>query len=1100
MSVASDRPRSGLSLGSSVGTIASLANPLGSKPLRPLRKVHNFGKREQAIKRDPNSATVMRGWLHKQDSSGLKLWKRRWFVLSDFCLFYYRDSREERILGSIPMPSYNISAIDPQDRKNRKFAFKAEHPGMRTYCFSADTQDDMNGWIRAMGQSARVETDFTGFHSTKVSKPVPQERQYCSYKDLTESALQHNNAQSAESLEIANLSKADPWVKLQEEAGTEARRHGSLLPTDSHRADTSFTISLERLTPPARNGAVPPPTPTSAFHSAVFNFEGSPKPELTARDVQRTTSLSHVEQWVQSQKEELPDGEEDEQYLVTTQSGHVYECLVDGFPISSVNSRLHSGRSTPTEGGRRREAVAGPGERPRPPGLASYRCSSLPPAAPGPPSAPPRYQVLRRSLTPDGRYLSTHHRPCVTPTPPASRPPTGLHPRVEAPPPGLLPPCSRGPTRPHTPVGRIDVLPPQQPAVAAGNGHLQPGLLTARVRGQASRPQTPASRLDVLPTDDHHGLPPLHTLRSRHRPGDRPPLDERDSVSMATLSSRCYRPCPRLLYPPHSPVDRTRDRSLSRHRPPSFAVGYPPHAPSISSPWGSALRLSAAAGSCSSFIQLPPRPPTSPRAGFVPVLPAVRRLSLAPSVNGGAVEIYPEFTAEPIKMAESEVDVLLTRLCGQDRVLQGLVAEATPLKIEKDKLEGALEVTRGQLAEFGGQQSIGKRLLWQQQILQEELIQTRARLCDLSMEMEQAWSEYEFLEEELECLRAPRELMSRCGDQQERAAAQRDLWMMQDVMLGLRNNKNNFHVAIESTRHPAMAFAVSPILDHHSLLPVDSLQSVSPLPSPGSRQPTAHYGPLLGVEDAPCRPPLPQAPYHDERTTSARVETEPASPVAQREQKHQDQGDLQPQPSVTNGQCKEQLELTVGGPGRRPRMSAEEQMERMKRHLQARSQDRDRPRTARAAQRSVVVSPVARGPVTEQKSGTPGSHPGIFLGKRQQTSHLSWSPLTTSAVASQNSPGNSPTVRAQTAATETPGAPRVVTSSKLVTKILPPPARVENQARENNRLVRKECKPSQVTLTSRYIDVDPDPPFSPGQLQEKQRTPEEVKTVITKPS
>lgn len=25
-----------------------------------------------------------------QDSSGLKLWKRRWFVLSNFCLFYYK--------------------------------------------------------------------------------------------------------------------------------------------------------------------------------------------------------------------------------------------------------------------------------------------------------------------------------------------------------------------------------------------------------------------------------------------------------------------------------------------------------------------------------------------------------------------------------------------------------------------------------------------------------------------------------------------------------------------------------------------------------------------------------------------------------------------------------------------------------------------------------------------------------------------------------------------------------------------------------------------------------------------------------------------------
>uniref|UniRef100_A0A4W3IY02 PH domain-containing protein n=1 Tax=Callorhinchus milii TaxID=7868 RepID=A0A4W3IY02_CALMI len=130
---------------------------LPSQTSRAMRKIHSFAKREQSIKRDPNSPVLIRGWLFKQDSAGLKLWKRRWFVLSDFCLFYYRAG-EQNILGSIPLPSYDISAADPADRKSRKFSFKAEHPGMRTYHFSADTQEDMSGWVRAMNQSARVES------------------------------------------------------------------------------------------------------------------------------------------------------------------------------------------------------------------------------------------------------------------------------------------------------------------------------------------------------------------------------------------------------------------------------------------------------------------------------------------------------------------------------------------------------------------------------------------------------------------------------------------------------------------------------------------------------------------------------------------------------------------------------------------------------------------------------------------------------------------------------------------------------------------------------------------------------------------------------
>uniref|UniRef100_A0A8D2LJX9 PH domain-containing protein n=1 Tax=Varanus komodoensis TaxID=61221 RepID=A0A8D2LJX9_VARKO len=146
--------------------------------VRPVQKVHTFGKRANSIKRDPNSPVIMRGWLYKKDSSGLKLWKRRWFVLSNYCLFYYRDSREEMVLGSIPLPSYEIRTAFSKEKKNRCQGLsnllrsttnltlccslsQAEHPGMRTYYFSADTQLDMNSWIRAMNQSAVMLTDLS---------------------------------------------------------------------------------------------------------------------------------------------------------------------------------------------------------------------------------------------------------------------------------------------------------------------------------------------------------------------------------------------------------------------------------------------------------------------------------------------------------------------------------------------------------------------------------------------------------------------------------------------------------------------------------------------------------------------------------------------------------------------------------------------------------------------------------------------------------------------------------------------------------------------------------------------------------------------------
>ncbi|XP_015445116.1 pleckstrin homology domain-containing family A member 7 isoform X3 [Pteropus alecto] len=169
------RPSSMVSETSTTGTTSTVEAKPGPKIIKSNNKVHSFGKRDQAIRRNPNVPVVVRGWLHKQDSSGMRLWKRRWFVLADYCLFYYKDSREEAVLGSVPLPSYVVSPVAPEDRISRKYSFKAVHAGMRaliynsstrgsqaeqsgmrTYYFSADTQEDMNAWVRAMNQAAQV--------------------------------------------------------------------------------------------------------------------------------------------------------------------------------------------------------------------------------------------------------------------------------------------------------------------------------------------------------------------------------------------------------------------------------------------------------------------------------------------------------------------------------------------------------------------------------------------------------------------------------------------------------------------------------------------------------------------------------------------------------------------------------------------------------------------------------------------------------------------------------------------------------------------------------------------------------------------------------
>lgn len=46
--------------------------------------------RSPMVQRPSASKVTLQGWLFKQGSEGLMLWKRRWFVLSEYCLFYYK--------------------------------------------------------------------------------------------------------------------------------------------------------------------------------------------------------------------------------------------------------------------------------------------------------------------------------------------------------------------------------------------------------------------------------------------------------------------------------------------------------------------------------------------------------------------------------------------------------------------------------------------------------------------------------------------------------------------------------------------------------------------------------------------------------------------------------------------------------------------------------------------------------------------------------------------------------------------------------------------------------------------------------------------------
>lgn len=46
--------------------------------------------RSPPVRRSTESQVTLRGWLYRLEGAALKQWKRRWCVLADYCLFYYK--------------------------------------------------------------------------------------------------------------------------------------------------------------------------------------------------------------------------------------------------------------------------------------------------------------------------------------------------------------------------------------------------------------------------------------------------------------------------------------------------------------------------------------------------------------------------------------------------------------------------------------------------------------------------------------------------------------------------------------------------------------------------------------------------------------------------------------------------------------------------------------------------------------------------------------------------------------------------------------------------------------------------------------------------
>ncbi|XP_008410138.1 pleckstrin homology domain-containing family A member 5-like isoform X6 [Poecilia reticulata] len=367
-----ERPISTMSEAPNNTPIPDCANSPAGRPSRPSKKIHNFGKRSNSIRRNPTAPVMKRNWLYKQDSTGMKLWKKRWFVLSDLCLFYYRDEKEEGILGSILLPSFQISLLSVDDHINRKFAFKATHPNMRTYYFCTDTGKEMESWMKVMTDATNVHSEPTKrLDKLKVEECGPKEiSQVANHKPpLTQPEIQNNERNLQ--VDRERSAAVTPSNEQDERKQRDAERYG--FQKDGGERERPLTkINSVKLQPEQaaaiKANMTSPQTPNETdrmLHLPQMNGSGEPckangtgvpvqqspisEPE---RNLSRTSSMQQLEQWVRTQRGR---GQDDDARSITS-----YQTLPRNMPSHRVPYMPHYGdgyRSMPRNSMAQRDSI-----------------------------------------------------------------------------------------------------------------------------------------------------------------------------------------------------------------------------------------------------------------------------------------------------------------------------------------------------------------------------------------------------------------------------------------------------------------------------------------------------------------------------------------------------------------------------------------------------------------------------------------------------------------------------------------------------------------------------------------------------------------------
>ncbi|XP_046494135.1 pleckstrin homology domain-containing family A member 7 isoform X8 [Equus quagga] len=615
----------------------------------------------------------------------------------------------------------------------------AEQSGMRTYYFSADTQEDMNAWVRAMNQAAQV------LSRSSLKRDVEKvERQAVPQANHAESCRECGRVGPGHARDCPHRGHEDSFGFERREQ-EEERYHSQRDPLEGKRdrskarspyspaeedaifTDLSGGLRGQQAQPQrAEKNSVLPAAYGPGEQNGTGGYQRAFPPRThPEKHSQRKSSLAQVEQWAKAQKGDgrsLPP----DQTLPRQGPGQSL-AFPENYQTLPKSTRHPSGGSSPP-----------PRNLPSDYKYAQDRASHLKMSSEerrahrdgtvwqlyewqqrqqfrhGSPTAP--ICAGSPEFTDQGRSRSMLEVPRSISVPPSPS---------DIPPPG--PPRVFPPRRPHTPAERVTVKPPDQ----RRSVDISLGGSPRKAWGHATKNSSHVDRRS-MPSMGYM----THTVSAPSLHGksaDDTYLQLKKDLEYLDLKIKNNEPLINVLY-------KVLKKSARGCRPGRSMTGR---------------------------------------------------------------DLLKDRSLKPVKIAESDIDVKLSVFCEQDRILQDLEDKIRALKENKDQLESVLEVLHRQMEQYREQPQHLEKIAYQQRLLQEDLVHIRAELCRESTEMENAWNEYLKLERDVEQLKQTlQEQHRRAFFFQEKSQIQKDLWRIEDVIAGLSANKENFRILVESVKNP----------------------------------------------------------------------------------------------------------------------------------------------------------------------------------------------------------------------------------------------------------------------------------------------------------